>query len=279
MEIDDMIALVQKHQGYFNSRARALHIDPLALRCQTMLHLPRPDATLLREATVAEELLVSQSPPKDWMVPPEGDVELDDLEFIVLSPDIARIYHEQLHYVRSYRPGEHFALRHKGSGKIACMGSVADFDLKHVGDMLPACNAMMFSRFYAFRWAPANTFSYFVGKLRPYLIKEHNTELIVTFINPNLGFTAGSHKAAQLFDLAIEKCTRYMYLDGRYQTMRYFVENHGTSDPLALKAKLGNSFQVSNIELHPLRILANPLQKRVHNLIPAKPYVLSRPNL
>jgi hypothetical protein len=78
---------------------------------------------------------------------------------------------------------------------------------------------------------------------------------------------------------ALEEGAQYMYLDGRYRTMRFFVENYGVSDPDQLKEKLGNSFEVSIIDLRPMLILAIPLQRRARKAIPTKPYLFERPVL
>lgn len=90
---------------------------------------------------------------------------------------------------------------------------------------------------------------------------------------------ASSHKAAQWREFAYEEGTRYMYLNGRYRTMRFFVENYGVSDPDQLKEKLGNSFEVSIIDLRPMLILAIPLRRRARKAIPMKPYLFERPAL
>jgi hypothetical protein len=111
------------------------------------------------------------------------------------------------------------------------------------------------------------------------MIEPHDAKLMFSFINPNIGFDARSHKAAQWRDFAYEKGTRYMYLDGRYRTMRFFVENYGMSDANELKKKLGNSFKVSTVGLHPVLILAIPLRRRARKAIPMKPYLFARPAL
>ena len=123
----------------------------------------------------------------------------------------------------------------------------------------------MFSRFFVFRWAPPNTFSFFWGKLRQHLIKELDTSLMFSFINPNLGFDAASHKAAQWQEFAYEEGTKYMYLDGRYRTMRFIKENPN------------ERYEVSTMDLKPLLILANPLQRRTEKIIPETPYLFKRP--
>ena len=193
------------------------------------------------------------------------------------------MYHESFHYIGSYRPGHHFAFRDRNSGRIVCIGSVASFDLKHAEEKIPPHidprSVSVFSRFFAFRWAPQNTFIHFWGKLRRQMIEQHDTKLMFSFINPNIGFNASSHKAAQWVDFAHEESTRYMYLDGRYRTMRFFVENYGVSDPDKLKETLGSSFEVSTMDLHPMWILAIPLQRRARKAIPTRPYLFERPAL
>jgi hypothetical protein len=137
----------------------------------------------------------------------------------------------------------------------------------------------MFSRFFKFRWAPKQTFSQFHGKLRLKLITKFDTELMFSFVNPNLGFNASSYKSANWVPFAREAATRYMYLDGRYRPMRFFVNNYGTSDAKELKKKLGHSFEVSTMDLDPMLLLAIPLQRRARKAIPPKPYLFERPVL
>jgi len=110
-------------------------------------------------------------------------------------------------------------------------------------------------------------------------MKGHDAKLMFSFINPNLGFSASSHKGAHWILFAHEKGTRYMYLDGRYRTMRFFVENYGMSDADKLRKKLGDSFEVSTIDLDPMWLLAIPLQRRARKAIPKEPYVFERPVL
>ncbi len=290
--IDDLIALVRGREEKIFSYARERAIDPLTLRTQLLLHIPRlvtaddfpGDGDIQREIRVVSDLLEkSQRPYAQWLKQPEKAIALGDLEFISLDADIAKIYHESLHYVGSYRPGHHFAFRDKNSGRIVCVGSVASFDLKHaeekIAPHIDSRSVFVLSRFFAFRWAPQNTFSHFHGKLRLRLMREYDTKLMFSFINPNLGFNASSHTGAHWTVFAHEAGTRYMYLDGRYRTMRFFVKNYGTSDAARLQAKLGHSFRVSTIDLHPMKLLAIPLQRRARKAIPAVPYLFQRPEL
>ena len=294
--IDDLIARVRANEDYIFSHARERALDPLALRSRLLLRLPRlvtadalPGHRDIQEEVLVVSDLLDESKRKygreytQSLEQPEKHVTLGDLEFIPLDPDIAKMYHEIFHYIGSYRPGDHFAFRDKNGGRIVCIGSVASFDLEHAKEKIAPYvdprSVRVFSRFFAFRWAPKNTFSHFWGKLRRQMTKERDTELMFSFVNRNVGFDARSHKAAQWVDFANEEGTRYMYLDGRYRTMRFFVENYGTSDADKLERLLGNSFAVSTVDLHPMSILAFPLQRRARKAIPAEPYLFERPVL
>jgi hypothetical protein len=291
--IDDLIAIVRANEDYVFSYARARAVDPLTLRSQLLLHLPRlvtaddfPDARdIRREVRAASDFLEEiQRPYSEWLKRPESPIALDDLEFVRLDAEIARIYHESFHYIGSYRPGQHFAFRDRNSGRIVCIGSVANLDLKHaeekIAQHVDLKSVLVLSRFFAFRWAPQNTFSYFHGKLRLQLMKELDTKLMFSFINPNLGFNGCSHQGgAHWVPFAHENATRYMYLEGRYRPMRFFVNKYGTSDVAELKKKLGHSFEVSTMDLDPMLLLAIPLQRRARKAIPPKPYWFERPVL
>jgi hypothetical protein len=290
--IRDLVALVRANENELWLRAGKLAIDPLTLRSRLLLQLPRlvtgdalPGAHVIQREILAVSKLIEdiQRPCAQWLAKPERPIELGDLEFIPLDADTAKVYHERLHYVGSYRPGQHFAFRDKVSGRIVCVGSVASFDLKHAEEKIPSYidrqSIAVFSRFFAFRWAPKNTFSHFWGRLRRQLRDERDIKLMFSFINPNMGFDGRSHKAAQWQLFALEAGARYMYLDGRYRTMRYFVENYGTSDAGELKRKLGHSFVVSTIDLDPIQLLACPVQRRARKAIPEEPYKFERPVL
>jgi hypothetical protein len=290
--IDGLIALVRAHEDRIFAHAQERAIDPLTLRCKLLLQLPRlvtadalPGERAIEQEIVATSRLVEnvQRPYTEWLKPPERPIALGDLEFVPLDDATAKIYHECFHYVGSYRPGRHFAFRDKNSGRIVCIGSIASFDLEQakekIGSDIDPRSVLVFSRFFAFRWAPKNIFTHFWGKLQRQLKQDRDIELMFSFINPNIGFNGCSHKAAQWKDFARETATRYMYLDGGYQTMRFFVNNHGTSDAVELKKKLGASFEVSTMELDPMWLLAIPLQRRARKAIPARPYLFERPVL
>jgi hypothetical protein len=206
--------------------------------------------------------------------------ELHDLRFVEIDPDTARVFHETLHYIGSFRKGQHFALQ-DADKQIYCQGSIAACDLSHVLaklDIDPS-RVLMFTRFFAYDWAPKNAFSYFTGRLRSHLRqlpRDIRPQMLMTFIDPNRGFQGVSHVGAKFEPFAIETGHRKMYLKGEYKTMRYFVETYGTNDPDKLQKALGEDFSQS-LELLPLKILAAPLCHKARLCIPAEPHVLQRP--
>ena len=271
----------------------AMHnIDPLALRSQTLLHLPRlsADGGTPGPGDFRDEMFrlaaLLQARTKNYahhLAPPRTELTLDHLEFIKLDETIARMVHENFHYVGAFRSGFHFGYLDKTSGKIVCIGSVALCDLAHVldkiKDKITPAEAFTYTRFFAFRWAPANTFSHFTKRLVRHLSKDFDTKILFTFINPNLGFNGGSHLGAGFRLFALEEGTNYMYFNSRYQTMRHLIQTHGTSDPTKLRALLGDSFLVSQEKLLPMEILAKPLTNRANLVIPKEPYLFQRPIL
>jgi hypothetical protein len=289
--IDNLIALVRSHEKMLAALAGGSMIDELTLGCQLLLHLPRlviehqlpSSAELLREAERLKERLVEkQRPYAMWHQVQEIDISVNDLDFVPLDEERAKIFHEHFHYVGSYRPGIHYALIHQASGKLACMGSVAEFDLHHAAEKIPSYlkseSIAAASRFFAFRWAPKNCFSFFWRKMAQHLKAKYRMELLMSFINPNIGFAGSSHLATQWSLFALEEGAQYLYVDGNYRTARQLLREFGTSNVSALQKVLGKRLEVSIIVMHPLRLYAKPLSRRARRAIPPQPYIFSRPD-
>jgi hypothetical protein len=290
--IDNLIALVRSHEKMLVTLADRSMIDELTLRCQLLLHLPRlvighqlPSSDeLLREAErLKERLAEKQRPYTMWLRVQEAEISINELDFVPLDEERAKVFHEDFHYVGSYRPGIHYALIHQASGKVACMGSVAEFDLHHAAEKIPVYlkseSVAAASRFFAFRWAPKNCFSFFWRKMAQHLKAKYGTELLMSFINPNIGFAGSSHLATQWSLFALEEGAQYLYVDGNYRTARQLMREFGTSNVSGLQKVLGTRLQVSAIAMHPLRLYAKPLSRRAGRAIPPQPYIFPRPEL
>ena len=300
--IDDLIAFVRSHERTLAALASRSMVDELTLRCQLLLHLPRlaiegqlpSDVALFREAERLKEGLVEkQRHHATWLVGLETEIDVNALDFVPLDEERAKVFHERFHYVGSYRPGIHYALVHPASGKVACMGSVAEFDLVHAAEKLPdyfrsesgeklpgglrSEPVAVASRFFAFRWAPKNCFTFFWRRMARHLRATYRTELLMSFINPNIGFKGCSHLAAQWSLFALEEGPQYLYVDGNYRTARQLMREFKVSNVSALQNVLGKRLEFSTMAMHPLRLYAKPLSRRARLAIPSQPHIFFRP--
>ncbi|GIW76750.1 MAG: hypothetical protein KatS3mg104_1813 [Phycisphaerae bacterium] len=163
--------------------------------------------------------------------PPAGGVR--ELSLFRLSADdvatTARAIFENFHYLNSFRPdAQYFALGVSKSHPCSFF-SLSAFDLPH---LLPAIGAaadttvapgriLVLSRAYAFRWAPHNWASHGISELLRMVREQYpQVEALVTYLNPNLGFTGRSYVASNWGLIATEKLSTISYLNRRYITAR-----------------------------------------------------------
>ena len=88
------------------------------------------------------------------------------------------------------------------------------------------------------------------------LAANSGAEILLTYLNPNLGFTGASYRAANWTLLAYECGTRYQYIDSQYVTDRDLIGKYGTDNPMRLSQTLGTRLQVVHYGLAPLKIFA-----------------------
>jgi len=100
--IDGLIAVVRAHEDYVFSHARERAIDPLTLRTQLLLHLPRlitadyfpGEGDIRREVLAVSDFLEeSQRPYAWWLKQPEAPIALGDL------PASLALIEEQAHAI------------------------------------------------------------------------------------------------------------------------------------------------------------------------------------
>jgi hypothetical protein len=120
------------------------------------------------------------------------------------------------------------------------------------------------SRVFAFDWVPSNTISFLlrrlVGRVRH---ANENVRVLLTYVNPNLGFTGASYRGSNWSKVAVETGTRYAYLDGDYVTDRELGRIFGTTDEGRLRARLGERLSYSRMPLQPLSIYAYAVDRHV----------------
>jgi hypothetical protein len=138
---------------------------------------------------------------------------------------------------------------------------------------------LVLSRVFAFDWAPHNAITYLLRRALVVAQDEHpSVRLVVTYVNPNLGFSAASYRAGNWTLFAREHGTRYAYLDGEYVTDRRLAATFGTSDPDQMRNRLGHRFAVSRMPLAPLDLYALPRDRRLRGALQGRsPVDVPRP--
>ena len=242
MTIDELLLAIRNKDSSIVEISKLRTIDPLTLRSKLLLHLPQFDNPIERIdfelETMASSIEKKQLPYKEWLVsPPVPILPLQELEFGGLSTELAKIFHEDFHYIGSFHPGDHYCLKYQE--RIVAMGSI-DKDI--------------FTRFFAFRWALPNIFSFFWSKLRR--VTTPQQKIFSSYINPNLGFSGGSFKGAGFNKIPNTWIfPTYAYLEGIYRTSRFWRENYGTNSPKKLAKIIGPSYVRSKMLFKPLDLL------------------------
>ena len=110
----------------------------------------------------------------------------------------------------------------------------------------------MVSRVFAFDWAPRNVISFLLARTEESEAMNRNVKMLLTYLNPNMGFNGASYKAANWMEVGLETGTRYAYLRGDYITDRRL-----SSLPLWER----HLVQFSQMRLLPLQVLGRFLDR------------------
>jgi hypothetical protein len=233
------------------------------LLLQSLLHLPRladADGTIDVSSALAEiERLrlrrAVELAPLRWMAaPPTPALLLDQLEVTVVPAEEAEPILAHFHYLRSFRPDAiNFGAVYRQ--QIVALCSVSPLDLAAILGRLPIGSlqeAAVVSRVFAFDWAPRNVISFLLARTEESLALNRNVRVLLTYLNPNMGFDGASYKAANWMPLGLETGTRYAYLHGEYVTDRR-LSNLPQSERRLV--------EYSQMHLLPLQVLGRFLDK------------------
>jgi hypothetical protein len=247
---------------------RPLFIGDRDLTRQLLLHLPRFSAEELGEASViraeAERLLskieLRRLSNGFWRNRRSIDSFVkQDVSIRECNPQVARLIHESFHYIGSYHEGfAHLGLFHRQDEEFpVALASLAPMDIHRLEARFPSAEdrkkVLVVSRVFAFDWAPRNTISSLLGGVRRWLRNNMpEVQSLLTFLNPNLGFTGTSFKASNWkFYLEIEPASSY--IDGDYVSYRALA-----GFPRDLRKNARRSLH----HLAPLKLLRYDLQTR-----------------
>jgi hypothetical protein len=188
---------------------------------------------------------------------PVDKYALRDLAFEEIDSSRAVPVLTLLHYLRSARPGSrYFALVDPVHRLPVSLCSVCPLEWKRVGSQIstqfaiPRGRVWDVSRVYSIDDAPPNAISSLLSRVRTHL--RHNmsaADLLVTAVDPNLGFTGCSYRAANWQQWMTIQARPYVYEYGRYVTPRQLRERFGNSNLIELQAKHPGRFEQSRVSL------------------------------
>ena len=213
--------------------SRLVGVDEFDLYLQARLHAPvlSPDWTLNELAELANRRgRISDFSPE--FMPRSLPGRVSDLRFGVVSDRLAESIHRNVHYLRSARAlSQHFGLS-TATGAICALASVSPLDDPNMMSALSENSAipdssLVVSRVFVFRWAPRNCISYLLGKVANYLRANLRSIELLTYVNPNLGFSGASYRAANWRLVGVDARTEFVYINGLYHSTRQLRERFG----------------------------------------------------
>jgi hypothetical protein len=244
--------------------ARRIGVEPRALAVRALLHLPRVASyggsvkklQVQRELRIGAERLRSDARVAMSHVP-AGKFDLRDLTFEVIDPSRALPVLESLHYLRSTRPGSrYFALVDPVQSLPVTLCGLSPLEWKCVANQMrsqfaipPEC-IWDVSRVYSVDTAPHNAISALLSRVRIFLRRNiPAAALLVTAVDPNLGFTGCSYRAANWQQWVTVRARPYFYEKCQYVSPRQLREHYGTASLIELQAKYPGRFQQSRVRL------------------------------
>jgi hypothetical protein len=255
-----------------SSTARRAQVEHRALAIRTLLHLPRVASKTgwVSRGQAKQQLRVSARrlrrdlrAAQDHV--PAAEFSLCELEFEVIESKRAVPVLAALHYLRSARPGSlHFALVDPIDRHPVSLCSLSPLQWKCVAReirarfAIPSQHVLDVSRVYSVDNAPANAISSLLSRVRTYLRQNlPSIDLLITAVDPNLGFTGSSYRAANWQHWMSVKPRPYLYESGHYVSPRQLHERYGTANLGKLRAKYPGRFQQSRVKLLDSMIFCN----------------------
>jgi hypothetical protein len=244
--------------------ARRVGVEPRALTVRALLHLPRVAThkgsitrwQAQRELRISAARLRGDARAVRNHLPVER-FSLRELDFEVIDPSRALPLLTSLHYLRSARQDSlYFALLDPTDRLPVSLCSVSPLEWKRVSNQLQAQFAIRqgsawdVSRVYSVDSAPANAISLLLSKVRLYFRRNlPSANLLVTVVDPNLGFTGSSYRASNWQQWMTVKARPYLYEYDQHVTPRQLRERYDTASLIELQGRFPDRFQQSKVRL------------------------------
>jgi hypothetical protein len=244
--------------------ASRMEVPFRALRLQVLLHLPRIadlNGQVPTDAARSETIRIAPlvPPNSEWASPNESSA--GGWRVRAVDESEARPILEHFHYLRSFRENSrHFGLYGHDSSRPVALASTSVNDVKLLGRMalrngVTVAQSRVVSRVFGFPAAPHNAISMLLGQVGRFE-RRNGIRMLLTYVNPNLGFDGGSYRASNWTLAGEEPGTAYDYVDGWYVTGRALSHRYGTTDPGSLSQILGSRYERSHMALLPLWVFA-----------------------
>jgi hypothetical protein len=244
--------------------ARSVGVEPRALAVRVRLHLPRvasykgwvTRSQVQRELRISAEQLRNDVRVANGLVPVEK-FSLCDLAFDEVDSSRASHILKSLHYLRSARPGSlYFALVDPVDKLPVSLCGISPLQWECVAREIRGQFAIGpervwdVSRVYSINGAPPNAISSLLSRVRTYVRRNLSSiDLLATAVDPNLGFTGSSYRAANWQQWMTVKARPYLYDSGRYVSPRQLRARYGTVNLVDLQTKYPRRFQKSKARL------------------------------
>jgi hypothetical protein len=245
--------------------ALRLGVEPRALAVLALLHFPRVasyEGWVTRwqaedEVRISGERLRGEAGAARPYVPVDK-FPLRDLAFEEIDSSCATPVLTSLHYLRSVRPdSRYFALVDPVEKRPVSICAISPLQWKCVAREIwarfgiPAHRTWDVSRVFSVENAPPNAISSLLSKVRTYVRwNMPSADLLITAVDPNLGFTGASYRAANWQQWMTVKARPYLYEDGGYVSPRQLLQRYGTASLVELRAKYPDrGFQQSKVRL------------------------------
>jgi hypothetical protein len=244
--------------------AGSVGVEPRALAVRVLLQLPRvasQEGWVTRRQALQELRISAQGLYADIRAVSSQvsfrEFRLCDLIFEEIEASRALPFLKSLHYLRSTRQGSlYFALVDPIDRLPITLCSLSPLEWQRVANQISKQFEISprrmweVSRVYSVDAAPRNAISSLLSKVRRHLRRSGaSTDLLVTAVDPNLGFTGSSYRAANWQHWMSIRARPYMYENGRYVTPRQLRERFGTSSLVELQVKYPGRFQQSRARL------------------------------
>jgi hypothetical protein len=252
-----------------------------AIELQALMHLPRlarPDGTVESSVATCEVDRLARQMPRgpEWLANPTA-ASASELDRGEISEAIVRRICEEFHYLRSHRPESRYygAFAPGASARPVAIAVTADVDVASLAELVRPYaepeHARVVARVFVFVGAPRNTISRLLSYVGRYEARAFGARHLLTYVNPNLGFTGTSYLASGWRLMGNESGTRYAYLDDQYVTDRELLTRFGPSDDIFLRSELGGRLKRSAMSLAPLLVFGHALRGHEHTSVEQVP--------